>query len=371
MMLPKKTNQSRMMNLIQIDAREGKVKLNDAVSPWSADELIDDIEKLYGQNAVEAKMEVGGFTAAADDALETVYFEINSPGGSVPDGYRIFHALENMKQRGVRVVATINGKAASMATVIAMAADHLNITKGSLMLVHDASTGTQGTAEDHLKAAATLEEISAEIAELYAARTGNTSEDMRALMAEDRWMTAREALALGFVDEILTSETGAKAEAFDIGASQGTMVPDMNVFQTRKDMGAKIEALTTQVESFQSDIEAAELAAKEATELLATEKELRIVAETKADELLASLQEKEQKFAEVEAQLAEQVAATEEAKESAGKIATAEIAAAGHPPVDIVDEEAPLTIKEQYAALPPGPERKAFRDKHAAELAAQ
>jgi len=359
------------MNLVQIEAREGRVKLNDEVSPWSADELIDDIERLYGRTAVEAKMKVCGFMAAADDALEIVHLEINSPGGSVPDGYRIFHAIEKMKERGVRVIATINGKAASMATVIAMAADHLNITKGSLMLVHDASTATQGTAEDHRKAAATLESISGEIAELYAARTGESVEDIRSLMAEDRWMTAREALEMGFVDQILTGGTAAEGGQVDIRGAEGTLETDMNIFQSRKELAEQVATLTSNLDSALTDLNVAESAAKEASELLATEKESRIVAEQKVTDLEATVSEKSEAITNLEASLETEKAATEAAKVSAGKLAAAEIANAGHPAVE-VDEEAPaLTVKEQYAALPPGPERKAFRDKHAAELVAQ
>lgn len=350
------------MNLIQIEAREGRVKLNDAVSPWSADELIDDIEKLYGSAAVEAKMEVGGFVAAEDDALETVHLEINSPGGSVPDGYRIYHALQNMKERGVRVVATINGKAASMATVIAMAADELRITKGSLMLVHDASITTQGTAADHLKAAATLEEISAEIAEVYAERTGESAESMRDLMAEDRWMTAREAMALGFVDSIVGSGP------VDFGGTDGTMVADMKIFQSRKDLADHVATLTTQVEGLQADCEAAEAIAKKATEELATEKEARIVAEQRVAEFEALEIKLQKDVLELENQLESQKEATAAAEDSAGQKAAEEIAKAGHPAVDLDEEAPPLSIRDQYKSMAPGPERKAFRDKHATEL---
>jgi len=352
------------MNLVQIEAREGRVKLNDAVSPWSADELIDDLEKLYGNLAVEAQMKVGEFLAAADDALETVYLEINSPGGSVTDGYRIFHSLETMKRRGVRVVATINGKAASMATVIAMAADHINITKGSLMLIHDASVSTHGNAEEHRKAADTLEQISAEIAGIYAERSGELLEDIRYIMAQDRWMTATEALALGLVDSTESEDAGGHV---DIGDAGGILDADMNPFTSRKDLVASVDDLKAQLEaaSTLNDEQGEQLATAtaelaEAREQLAANGDLLTAAQN-------DITERDEKIAALEASIEEAKEKIEAAEASAGAKAAAEVAEAGHPPVEVVDEDGP-TVREIYNAMAPGPERKAFRDKHSAEL---
>lgn len=370
--------------LIQIEARVGRVKLNDAVHQWSADTLIDEIERLYGEQAVEARMQVCGFVAVAENALETLHFEINSPGGNVSDGYRIFHELERMKARGVRVVATINGQAASMATVIAMAADHINITRGSLMLIHDARTTTSGTAEEHRRAANTLEDISNEIATLYAARTGRSTEDMRALMDEDRWMTAKEAKELGLVDEIIS---GASASAqFDFESPERKMGADMNIFQSRKELQEVIESLKTDLASAEASAESFESAVREAQEKAKAETEARIEAESAAvskiaaleaqvserDEVIAKAQEEfsahiERLESEVEAKTAE----LEEAKRLAAVQATAEVAAAGHPPVDVEDDaEQAAGHLAKFESLS-GAEAAEYYRKHRKEIRAE
>ena len=136
------------MNLIYIENRTGKVKLNDAVTPWSSDDLIGDIDKLYGAKAVAENLKVGEFTAKADDALETLEIEINSPGGSVLDGYRVYHSLMGMRERGVRVIATGNGIVASMASVIFMAAVERRITQGSRLMIHEAQQTVSGDSSD-------------------------------------------------------------------------------------------------------------------------------------------------------------------------------------------------------------------------------
>ena len=199
------------MKILTIENRTAKVKLNDAVTPWSADDLIDDIERSYGAKAVAEKMVVGTIMAKADDALEALELEINSPGGSVFDGYRVYNALMSMRQRGVKVIATVNTIAASMGSVILMAADEIRIVEGGRIMIHEASQMVAGDSADHARAAKMLDEISEEIAQIYANRTGATKEDMRAAMKAETWMGAKEAVERKFADSILKFDTGAKA----------------------------------------------------------------------------------------------------------------------------------------------------------------
>jgi ATP-dependent protease ClpP protease subunit len=191
------------MNLIQIENRTGKVKLNDAVTPWSSDDLIGDIDRLYGAKAVAENLRVGEFTAKADDALETLEIEINSPGGSVLDGYRVYHSLMGMRERGVRVIATGNGIVASMASVIFMAADERRITQGSRIMIHEAQQVVAGDSSDHARAAKILDEMSDEIAAIYAGVTGADKDEMRELMRKETWMGATEAVDRKFADSIV------------------------------------------------------------------------------------------------------------------------------------------------------------------------
>ncbi len=196
--------------MIQINNKIGKVKLNDAVTPWSADDLISEIERQYGNKAVVENMVVGGFQCSADDALETLEIEINSPGGSVLDGYRVYNSLMQMRSRGVKVIATVNTLAASMGSVILMAANKVKIVEGGRIMIHEASQTVSGDSEDHARAAKNLEEISEEIALIYANRTGSSQEEMRELMKNETWMGAKESVERNFADEIVKFDIGAK-----------------------------------------------------------------------------------------------------------------------------------------------------------------
>jgi ATP-dependent Clp endopeptidase proteolytic subunit ClpP len=202
-----------MNAFLTIENRKGKLALNSPVHKESADELIQELGRLYGPAAVAANMRIGEIVCAADDALESIEVEINSPGGSVFEGQRIFNALREMSSRGVEIIATVSGIAASMGSVILMAGDKRRMTKGSRVMIHEASTMAYGDAREMRKNADLLEGISAEIAEIYANRTGGDKDEIRNLMFAETWMDAEKAKSLGFIDEILTFKKDKSAAA--------------------------------------------------------------------------------------------------------------------------------------------------------------
>lgn len=125
---------------------------------------------------------------------------INSPGGSVFDGFAIFNAL---KASGKDITVTVVGIAASMASVIAMAGKKIKMPKNAMMMVHNAISGVYGDAENMREVADVLDKIDNSIVATYVARTGKSEEEVRALMADDTYMTAEEAVSIGFADELI------------------------------------------------------------------------------------------------------------------------------------------------------------------------
>ena len=124
---------------------------------------------------------------------------INSPGGDVFAGYAIYHML---RRHPARVTVHVDGLAASAASVVAMAGDRIVMPAASMMMVHRAWTLACGDAARLLDIAAELERVDAQLAQLYADRTGKAIEDIEALMAAETWMTGAEALEMGFCDEV-------------------------------------------------------------------------------------------------------------------------------------------------------------------------
>ncbi len=160
---------------------------------------IFDFIGLYGVTASE-------FVGALRE-MQDVHLRLNSPGGDVFDGIAIYNSLRDHQGR-VRV--TVDGIAASAASLIAMAGETVTMNQGAMMMIHDAWALTVGDAEDHLQMADTLNRVSGELAGIYAQRTGTGTRVVRQMMKETTWMTAKEAEEAGFAD-VVDAQPAAKA----------------------------------------------------------------------------------------------------------------------------------------------------------------
>ena len=337
------------MKILTIENRTAKVKLNDAVTPWSADDLIDDIERSYGNKAVAENLTVGGFTAKADDALDALEIEVNTPGGSVLDGYRIYHAIMAMRGRGVRVVATVNTLAASMGSVILMAADEVRIVEGGRIMIHEAASGEGGTAADHFRTGKNLEEISEEIAGIYANRTGATPEEMRAAMKAVTWMGAKEAVERKFADSILKFDTGAKAMSILAKLFPGNVEAEKLEAEIAENSNLRTELATAQAKIDELQNLTGEIAMKD----------LKITDLTaKVDEITAQITAKDAEIAKL----------TEAATATAEKIsieAGRQLASTGHPtPITNTpdaDTDEKVMSRAAFNSLPPTQRNKFIR----------
>lgn len=136
---------------------------------------------------------------------------INSPGGSASDGAAMMAAME----RHGKVTVTIEGVAASAASLTAMGAQVVLMHPVALLMIHEPSAGTFGTADELRADADTLEKMSLVYAKGYARATGQPVSRVASWMAAETWMTATEAVELGFVDRITEPASGAAVAAFD------------------------------------------------------------------------------------------------------------------------------------------------------------
>lgn len=128
-----------------------------------------------------------------------ISLRINSPGGSVFDGTAVYNMIADRREN---VVAYIDGLAASMASVIAMAAGKVVMADNSMMMIHDPIGAAYGGSEDLRKMADVLDKIGGTISGAYEKKTGKTEADVKAAMAEETWFTAQEAKDWGLADEI-------------------------------------------------------------------------------------------------------------------------------------------------------------------------
>lgn len=133
-------------------------------------------------------------------AFEIVF---NSPGGSVIDGLALFDSLHELRQKGHNITTVTRGMAASMAAVLLQAGDKRVIGEHSRLLIHEVSTGAVGSLSELLDEATFTKQLNDQLYEILAERsTMSVQQIKRKTRKFDWWLTASEAVELGFADEI-------------------------------------------------------------------------------------------------------------------------------------------------------------------------
>ena len=168
--------------------------------------MIYDEIGLYGVNAKSFVEEIKEIPKSA-----SVLLRINSPGGSVVDGLAIYDAVNRLPQK---VTSRIEGIAASMASVIALAADEVVMSENSLYMIHNVWGGEVGDSDDLRKAADLMDKMSDRLVNIYVSKTGKSEEQVRSWMDEETWFDSSEAFESGFINSI--EEPIRMAAKFDI-----------------------------------------------------------------------------------------------------------------------------------------------------------
>jgi len=200
---------NRLVQLFKDNARPGSAAFRAAVKDDEATIYVYDAIGGWwgGVDAQEFVKELAGIKAG------TIHLRINSPGGDVFDARAMQTAL---RQHKAKVIAHIDGLAASAATFLAMGADEIEMAEGGFFMIHNAWGFTIGNVNDHLEAAAMLEKVDGTIRADYSRKTGKPDDEVRALMDAETWMTAAEAKEAGFVDRVY--EAAAPEDKFNLSA---------------------------------------------------------------------------------------------------------------------------------------------------------
>jgi ATP-dependent Clp protease protease subunit len=151
---------------------------------------------------------VAGALRSIGDKPVTV--EINSPGGNYFEGVAIYNLLRRHTQA---VNVQVLGIAASAASIVAMAGDHIAIAHNAEIMIHQARGLFMGTAEEMADAMATLQKLDGAMADTYAARTGLEREQLLVMMKAETFIGGQEAVDQGFADEVMQREAQAPVYA--------------------------------------------------------------------------------------------------------------------------------------------------------------
>jgi ATP-dependent protease ClpP protease subunit len=151
---------------------------------------------------------------------------INSPGGSVFDGIAIYNAL---KRHNALITVWIDGIAASIASIIAMAGDEVVMPENAMLVLHDPSGLVAGTAADMRAMADALDKMKTGMVAAYRDKSGRDDAEIEALMQAETWLSAREAVALGLADRV--EQPVRMAAHFDLSRFRNTP-PQLVAIQT-------------------------------------------------------------------------------------------------------------------------------------------
>lgn len=181
--------------------------------------LYDPLDSWGGPWGISAKEFVATLDEIPEDTPE-IHLLLNSPGGEVWEGLAILNAL---RAHPARVVAVVEGIAASSASFIAAGVDELAVMANAELFVHNAWGLCVGNAADMERMRRDLTHEDRNIASIYAAKTGGTVEEWLDEMGKERWYSAQEAVDAGLADRVIEPQSdrdgAAKARArFDLSA---------------------------------------------------------------------------------------------------------------------------------------------------------
>jgi ATP-dependent Clp protease protease subunit len=164
---------------------------------WLGSEVRDE-----NANEIAAKL----LLLAAEDSNKDIYLYVNSPGGSITAGMAIYDTMQFVPND---IVTVGIGMAASMGQLLLTAGTKGKryITPNARVLLHQPHGGFGGTASDIQTQAQLILDMKKRLAEITAAQTGKSVEQINADGDRDRWFSADEALEYGFVDHIRESAT--------------------------------------------------------------------------------------------------------------------------------------------------------------------
>jgi ATP-dependent protease ClpP protease subunit len=159
----------------------------------------------------------GGVTAqsvadaiAKAGSFDRISVRVNSPGGDCFEGVAIYNLL---RAQGKPIDVSVDGLAASAASIIAMSGGTVSVGVGAMIMIHNAATFAYGDAAALHKIADTLDKISQTVGDIYVAKTKQSAAEIKTLMDAETWMSAQDAIDKGFADKILNQDEESSTQA--------------------------------------------------------------------------------------------------------------------------------------------------------------
>ena len=179
--------------------------------------IVDDISAAFMRQVLDVEPATGaGFRTALNAITGDVTVRINSPGGDVHQASTMLTALQERRTTGAGVHVVVDGLAASAASMLLLAGSDVRIAALGTVMIHEAKMTLVGaSARDAKHVWSYLEQKNHELAALYATRMQQSENEIRTLLAEERFYSAEEAVDAGLADEVITIEQPKATNATD------------------------------------------------------------------------------------------------------------------------------------------------------------
>lgn len=184
--------------------------------------IYDQIGQNFFGEGVGAESFIQDLKALNLQSGDELVVRINSPGGNVFEGVAIHNYLRTLK---AKVTVVVDGVAASIASVVAMAGDRIEMPQNAMMMIHNPMVLAIGNATELREAADMLDQVRDSMATSYLRRVKASKEDLYAMLDAETWFTAEQAVAQGFADAVSEPVRAAALVQFDL-EKYGFKVPE-------------------------------------------------------------------------------------------------------------------------------------------------
>ena len=134
---------------------------------------------------------------------EDVTVNINSPGGDMFEGLAIYNLL---REYSGKVTVKVLGLAASAASIIAIAGDEVQVGRGAFLMIHNCWVAVMGNRNDLIQTAQDMAPFDQAMADIYAARSGQSADDIATMMDNETYIAGNDAVDKGFADRLLPAD---------------------------------------------------------------------------------------------------------------------------------------------------------------------
>ena len=185
------TDTERYPDVYTANIKKAEILLYDEIGYWG----------------IDSKMFAGTLKEIGD--VDHIVLGINSPGGDAFDGVAMFNALVS---HPASVTVRVDSLAASAASLVAMAGDRIEMAENSTMMIHAPFTIAVGDAKELRKTADVLEGLTDQFISTYATRRGIPADKVAGVIWDETWLSAQEAVDIGFADEVLATPAIAASQ---------------------------------------------------------------------------------------------------------------------------------------------------------------